>query len=204
VATVGNKRQCSSLTSDTSQDSSNTLRRSVRSTKVTSYADAQQGVDKSITQRRNAVKVVDLILDLAKEDSTECSNLLNRVVNHTRMKDAKEEARLFSWEEVLVNTEIVTQVKDALGKLISKKGGNVNKLRQTVCNGVLEAVVSPTMESSVAQVSQALGVGRKHIEAATKRRGDKDKDAMWLVSLCDRTVGGGRNVDPEAVKAAVD
>mmetsp|Transcript_26757 Transcript_26757/g.44878 ORF Transcript_26757/g.44878 Transcript_26757/m.44878 type:complete len:316 (-) Transcript_26757:27-974(-) len=103
-----------------------------------------------------------------------------RASNHASMKDAKEHSGLISKETMDVHTEIVGNVKAELTKLTSR--GNYNKLRQTVCDEVLEAVVSPTMESPVTHVANALGVHRRKIDDALKRREVKDKEGKWLVS----------------------
>ena len=115
----------------------------------------------------------------------------------------KVEAGILCKEDRDVNKEIVGNVNAALVKL-SGVGGNVNKLRQTVCDGVSDAVVIPNMKSHVLHVASALGVSRKRIDAAIERRSENDKNGKWLVHLCSRKSGGGNHVSPETCKAAVD
>ena len=85
-----------------------------------------------------------------------------------------------------VYTEIVANVSKALNKLTGSKGGNVNKVQKTAADVVLEAAVSSTMSVPLVEVATALGVPRKRVDAAVKRRDAKDELNKWLVVLCDQ------------------
>eukprot|EP00242_Pyramimonas_sp_CCMP2087_P007220 CAMPEP_0198204880 /NCGR_PEP_ID=MMETSP1445-20131203/8365_1 /TAXON_ID=36898 /ORGANISM="Pyramimonas sp., Strain CCMP2087" /LENGTH=462 /DNA_ID=CAMNT_0043876965 /DNA_START=269 /DNA_END=1658 /DNA_ORIENTATION=- len=124
------------------------------------------------TEQIHTKEIVDLVLKLSKEDAEAAGNLLSQVFNHSNLRDAKAIAEIVSKEDNEINTDIVNNIRQALSKL-ANRGGHINSQRQTLSDGVLEAVVGAnhlTKQHSVTSFATALGVDRRHIVAASKRQ----------------------------------
>jgi hypothetical protein len=66
-----------------------------------------------------------------------------------------------------------------------------------------QAAVSANPTHPVTSIAAALGVDRRHIAAACKRREERDKQPRWIVTMCSRKHGEGRRVPEDALKACV-
>jgi len=155
------------------------------------------------TNQQNTKTVVDLVLKYSKNDPEKAGKLLVKVLTHLKMKEAKAASGIILKEDCEMNKDIVNNIREALPKLVAHGNNNADKERQSVYDGVLEAAVSANPTHPVTSIATALGVDRRHIAAACKRREERDKQPRWIVTMCSRKHGEGRRVPEDALKACV-